>query len=131
MFSIDVETGWNHSIEGQSPASTGRGELISIFRPDGVGKLRILSYVAPDDVSKDALRNLTNVEISTQLTWQENGEYSGYQHSYIENGLFHKQWWLKNKRTMLFIIYDCDVGLQQIEIDAVNKIVNSIKKNLP
>ncbi len=131
MFSIEVETGWKHSIEGHSPASTERGGLISIFRPDGVGVLRIQLYVAPGDFSKARLRLLTNVEASTQLNWHEGEDFSGYHHSYTENGTFYKQWWLRNERTMLLIIYDYDAGVQQIEIEAVNKMVKSIKKNLP
>ena len=79
------------------------------------------------DVGKVVLRNLTNVEASTRLTWQEWGEVSGYQYSYTESGSFYKQWWLTHERTILFITYDCDADAQQIELEAIDKMVNSIK----
>ena len=82
VFSIDVATDWKHRVEERRLVSDERGELISIYRPDGVGVLRIQSYVAPDDVSKVVLRNLTNVEASTRLTWQEWGDFSGYQYKF-------------------------------------------------
>ncbi len=129
VFSIDLATDWKHRIEQRPPAPDERGDLINIHRPDGVGELKIQSYIAPDDFSKARLRLLTNVEASTRLTWHEGKGFSGYQHSYTENGSFYKQWWLKNERTILFIVYDCDVDAQQIEIEAIDKMVNSIKIN--
>lgn len=129
VFSIDLETDWKHQVEERSFVSNERGELISINRPDGVGVLRMQSYVAPDDVSKEVLRNLTNVEASTRLTWQEWGDFSGYQYSYTESSSFYKQWWLANERTILFITYQCDADAPQIEIEAVDKMVNSIQMN--
>ena len=105
------------------------GELISIYRPGGVGVLRIQSYLAPGDVSRVVLRNLTNVEASTRLRWQEWGDFSGYEYSYTERNSFYKQWWLKNERTILFITYDCDADGQQIEFEAIDKMVKSIKMN--
>ena len=128
-FSIDVATDWKHSVEERTFVSDVRGELISIFRPDGVGVLRIQSYVAPDDVSKVVLRNLTNVEASTRLTWQKWGDFSGYQYSYTESSSFYKQWWLTNDRTILFITYECDADAQEIEIESIDDMVNSIQVN--
>ncbi len=129
VFSIDVAANWKHRVEERTLVSDERGELVSIYRPDGAGVLRIQSYVAPDDVSQGALRHLTNVEASTKLRWQEWGDLSGYQYSYTERGSFYKQWWLTNGRTILFITYDCDADAQQIEIEAIDKMVNSIKMN--
>ena len=127
VFSIDVGNDWKHRVEERSPVSDEWGELISIYRPDGVGVLKMKSYVAPDDVSQVALRNLTNVEASTKLRWQEWGDLSGYQYSYTERGSFYKQWWLTNGRTILFITYDCDADAQQIEIEAIDKMISSIR----
>ena len=128
-FSIDVVNSWKHRVEKRAFVSDERGELISIYRPGGVGVLRIQSYVAPGDVSRVVLRNLTNVEASTRLTWQDWGDFSGYQYSYTESSSFYKQWWLTKERTILFITYNCDADAQQIEIEAIEKMVNSIRMN--
>jgi hypothetical protein len=129
VFSIDVTTDWKHGVEQR--ASDERGELISIYRPDGVGVLKLQSWVAPTDLSNDALRSLTNVE-PTKLEWQEWGDLSGYQYSYTERGSFYRQWWLTTEptaRTILFIVYECDADAQEIEIEAIDEMVNSIRMN--
>ena len=74
---------------------------------------------------------MTNVDSSTPLTWQKWGDYSGYQYDYLERGSFYRQWWLANKRTIIFIVYDSDTESKDIEIDEINKIINSITVNNP
>ena len=128
VFSIDVAADWTHGVEERASASDERGELISISRPDGVGRLRMLTWVASADVSQDKLRNLTNVE-PTKLESQEWGGFSGYQYSYTERGSFYKHWWLTNERSVLFVVYDCDANARGIEIEAIDKMVSSIRMN--
>jgi len=128
-FRIEVEDGWAHSIERGPQASPEWGDQISIYHPDGNGILTILSFNAPDMVSKDILRNLTNVEFSTPLFWQNWGDHSGYQYDYLERGSFYRQWWLVNERTIRFFVYKSNIESKDIEIDEINKIVNSITVN--
>ena len=128
-FRIEVEDGWVHSIERGSQAHHDWGESISIYHPNGNGILKMQPYSAPAFVSKETLRNMTNVDWSTPLTWQNWGDYSGYQYDYSEGGSFYRQWWLANERTIIFIVYDSNTESRDIEIDEVNKIVNSITVN--
>jgi hypothetical protein len=143
VFSIDVATDWKHRVEERTSGSDERGDartterarwssqLIIISRSDGVGVLTLQSWGAPADVSNDALRNLTNVE-PTKLEWLEWGDLSGYQYSYTERGSFYKQWWLTNEptaRTILFVEYECDADAQEIEIEPIDEMVNSIRMN--
>ncbi len=127
-FRIEVENGWVHSIEGGSQAHHNVRELISIYHPNGNGILKMQSYSAPDVVSKEILRNMTNVDSSTPLIWQNWGDYSGYQYDYSERDSFFRQWWLVNERTIIFIVYDSNTESEDIEIDEINKIVDSITK---
>ena len=128
-FRIEVEDGWAHSIERGPQASPEWGDQISIYPPDGNGILKMLSWNAPDMVSKDILRNMTNVELSTPLFLQNWGDYSGYQYDYLERGSFYRQWWLVNERTIIFFVYKSNTESKDIEIDEINKIVNSITVN--
>ena len=89
------------------------------------------TYGAPDIVSREILRNMTNVDSSLPLTWQSWGDYSGYQYDYLENGSFYRQWWLTDERTIIFITYHCDAKSRDIEIDEISNIVNSITVNKP
>jgi hypothetical protein len=125
-FRIEVADDWVHSIESGPQAQNELGELINIYHPNGNGILRIQSYSATDFVSQDALRNMTNVDTSTTLNWQHWGDYSGFQYDYSEMGSFYRQWWIANERAILFIVYDSTTESREIEIDEINKIVNSI-----
>ena len=130
-FWIDVEDGWVHSVERGPQAHHEVGELISIYHPNGNGILKMQSYSAPDFVSKEILRNMTNVEWSTPLVWQNWGDYSGYQYDYFERASFNRQWWLANETGIIFIVYNSNTESKDIEIDEINEIVNSITVNKP
>ncbi len=125
-FRIEVEDGWMHSIERGPQAHHELGDLISIYHPNGNGILKMQFYSTPDLVSQERLRNMTNVEWSTPLFWQNWGDYSGYQYDYLESGSFYRQWWLANETGIVFIVYDSNTESKDIEIDEINKIVNSI-----
>lgn len=126
FFRIEVEDGWVHSLERGSEAHNEIGELVNIYHPNGNGILKMQPYSAPDFVSKEILRNMTNVDPSTPLTWQNWGDYSGYQYDYSEGDSFYRQWWLVNDRIIIFIVYDSNTESRDIETDEINKIVHSI-----
>ena len=126
-FQLEVEEGWAHSVESGSQAHAAAGSLISIYHPAGNGVLRIRRYAAPGIVGREALRNMTNVDSSTPLTWQAWGDYSGYQHDYSEGGSFYRQWWLTHEMTIILIVYESTAELGDIESDQISRIVNLIK----
>ena len=128
---LEVEDGWAHSVESEAQAHDAAGSLISIYHPAGNGILKIRRYTAPSIVGREALRNMTNVDSSTHLTWQAWGDYSGYQHDYSEEGLFYRQWWLSDEMTIILIVYQSTTELGDIESDQISKIVNSIKLSTP
>jgi hypothetical protein len=125
-FQIEVEDGWVHSIERGPQGPPEWGDRIEIHHPNGNGVLKMWSLRSPDLVSKDVLRNMTNVEWSTPITWENWGDYSGYQYDYSERGSFYRQWWLLNKRTIIFFVFESNTESKDIEIDEINKIVDSI-----
>ncbi len=128
---IEVDDGWAHSIEKAPHARHVWGDLISIHHPNGNGILKVQFYGTPYLVSKDRLRNMTNVELSTPLDWQNWGGHSGYQYDYFERASFYSQWWLANETGIIFIVYNSDTESRDIEIDEINEIVNSITVNKP
>ncbi len=128
-FRIEVEDGWVHNLERGPQAHNELGERINIYHPNGNGILIIQPYSAPDFVSQEILRNMTNVDSSTTLDWQNWGDYSGYQYDYSAGGSFYRQWWLANERTIIFIVYDSITESRDIEIGEINKIVNSLTVN--
>jgi hypothetical protein len=119
-FGIEVADGW---VQEEA------GELSSFYHPNGNGVLKIQSISAPNVVDKDRLRNMTNVDRSTPLTWQDWGDFSGYQYDYSERGSFFRQWWLVDQRTIIFVVYESSVEIEGADIDEVNRIVNSMTAN--
>ena len=130
-FRIAVEDGWTHSLEKRPNAPSEMGELISIYHPNGIDVLRLQTYSAPNFVSKEILRNMTNVDQSTSLAWNAWGDYSGYQYGYSEGGVSYRQWWLVNKKTIIFVVYESRTEPQAIEVYEVDEIVNSMTVSEP
>jgi hypothetical protein len=126
-FHIEIPDGWEQNIENGPNENS--GGVLSLRDSNGGGILRMRSYDTPGAVSEDRLRNLTNLEPSTPLTWEHWGNFSGYQHSYTENGMFYRQWWLANERTILFITYQSDPEPSDVETELIEKIVHSITVN--
>ena len=126
-FQIEIQDGWEHSIKNGSGRDW--GSVVSIRHPNGVGVLKIQSYDAPAYVSKDTLRNMTNLESSTLLTWQNWGDFSGYQHSYFEDNSYYRQWWLAVDGLIMVINYQSDPESKDIETEVIDKMVRSMKVN--
>ena len=124
-FQMETQDGWVHSIENGS--ANDWGSVISLRHPDGAGLIKLRSYNAPAVVSEDVLRNMTNVEPSRPLAWQNWGGFSGYHYSYSEGDSYFRQWWLAHDRTILIVTYQCDLGSQDIETAAIDKMIRSIE----
>ena len=123
-FQIEIQVSWERSIENRPVDDL--LSTISLRRPNGVGDLKIGFYDALAVVNEDALRRLTNLESSISLTWQNWGDYSGYQYDYLERGSFYRQWWLTSDGTVIFITYRCDPESKDIETEEIDNIVQSI-----
>ncbi len=123
-FQIEIQDDWERSIDNRPVDDL--LSMISLRRPSGVGVLKIGLYDARAVVSEDALRNLTNLDLSIPLTWQSWGDYSGYQYDYSESGSFFRQWWLTNEGTIIFVTYQCDPESKDIETEEIDDIVRSI-----
>ena len=98
LFRVDVDNGWTYSIEKRPQSRDGWGDLVSIHHPSQTGVLKILSCSVPNPVDPTRLREMTNVDWSEQLDWESWGDFSGYQYSYSEKGLFYRQWLLTGER---------------------------------
>lgn len=128
-FQIEIPAGWEHSIESRPGYDW--GHVARLRHPDRRGGLEFLAYDAPVAVGKDKLRNMTNVDASILMTWQQWGDYSGYQYDYVERGSFYRQWWLVNGRAMMFITYQNDPEFKDSDTEEIDKIVRSITAKTP
>ena len=126
-YNVAIPGGWRHRTEVESNQRV----ITSIYHPNGIGTLKFTLLTSPIVVTREILRNMTNVDLSITLTWQDWGDYSGYQYNYFESGVFYKQWWLVNGGAILFITYSCDPELKDIETEEINTMINSITVNKP
>ena len=106
FYSIDFPDGWTYSIE----PSTGDNwsDLVTFRRADTDDHLKIISYHAPIAVTEERLRSMTNVDARIRLTWQQWGDFAGYQYAYEEQGSYYLQWFLVNEKTLLLVTYQGD-----------------------
>ena len=126
---IQLPAGWEHSTES-SPAND-QGSVLNLRHPDNAGTLKILSYDAPMVVGKNKLRNLTNVDPSIPLAWQQWGDYSGYLYEYLEGDSIYRQWWLVKERTLIFVTYQHDLDSTDSDTEEIDKIVDSMTAKNP
>jgi hypothetical protein len=131
VFRVEIEDGWVHRIEPGSGTDPAWGDVIRIHHPNGPGVLSLRSYAVPRLVDSDRLRNLTNVPLATPLTLQRWGDYTGYQYDYVEGDSFYRQWWLTNERAVVFITYQCNAELSNLETDPIDGIVRSLRDATP
>lgn len=68
---------------------------------------------------------------ATSLTFQRWGDYEGYQYDYVEGASFYRQWWLANESAVIFITYQCDAELSDLETDAIDGMVGSLSATTP
>lgn len=122
-FTLEVGEGWVHTVETTPRGGSGPGERVSFYHPSVAGVLKIQSLQAPAVVTRDVLRNMTNVDSSVPLSWQDWGEFSGYQYDYAEGTSYFRQWWLVNQRRLVFVVYESSSEPANTE---VNEIVNSL-----
>lgn len=122
LWMIDVAEGW----EAQ------REELcVTICHPDGVGALQISAYQKPKgEIARDDLLDATNLDPETlkHLGEQQWGEFDGFQLVYAADDTFWRRWWLAAGKTLVFVTYNCELNDQQVEGEAVNAMVSSLRK---
>ena len=123
---LELARGWLTSVEKVAPAGAEFGDLVSARHPDGVGVLKLQTYTAPESVDGEALRLLTNVPEAEPLVMQRWGDYTGYQHDYVENNFFYRIWWLAREEHLVFITYQCSAEQQGIETNDIDLIVQSL-----
>jgi hypothetical protein len=125
-FQIEIEDGWVPLIEPAHASDSSWGDSIRIHNPNGPGVLDIGSMASHGPVQPEVLRNLTNLPLTIPLTLQRWGDFSGYQHDYVEGASFLRQWWLANDSVVIFVTYKCSVEMRELETDAIDAMVSSL-----
>jgi len=126
LFNMEIPQDWTHSIADSTSTSGKQDGQITIYSPDGVSEVNMLTIAAPVEVDNTILRTLTNIDSSIQLDWQNWKNFSGYQYSYTERDVFYKQWWIANMQTILFVTYASNREMDASENRKMDELINSI-----
>jgi len=122
---INLPSGWLFGVE--SLRNRYQEDVVTARHPDGTGLLQVQSLVLPEPIGQDVLRNMTNVDLSVTLPFDNWGDYSGYQYDYVERGAYFRQWWLADGQTLVLITYQSLVELSNSDIQEVDEVVRSLR----
>lgn len=125
VFRIDLPPGWLARTE--PPGEAGRQDRIVVAHPAGIGALRLATIIAPEPVTHDQLRNLTNVDAAVAMQTGQWGDYQGYQYDYLEDDQFFRQWWLARDDVIVLVTYQCPSGFKDVEKEQINEVVGSLR----
>jgi hypothetical protein len=92
----------------------GRDELVSLFKPDGVGILIVLT-------TDEKVRDQSTGEIF-------HGRLSGTVRTSGDISTFRRIWSLSCRGLLLFVIYQCGAKNAEIELSEVDEILQSISE---
>lgn len=87
--------------------------------------MQIISMQIPGKPSQNQIRNMTNVDLSVDLSWQQWGDLSGYQYDYSRAGKFYRQWWLTQQNNILLVVFSSDMKNEQLR-SLVDDMVSSL-----
>jgi hypothetical protein len=121
-WELELASGWD---------AEAMNHCVTLFHPEGVGALQISAYQKPNKaiIEDGDLLEATNLaaEQHRHLGEQECGEFHGYQLVYSDEKTFWRRWWLAYGATFLFVTYNCDKAEMETELDAVNKMLTSLR----
>ena len=120
---MEVESGWAAECDA---------DCVSFWRENGVGALQISAYKhSSGTISDGELRNLLKDEIPESAVPQciTCGEFVGVEIDYVTEGIFWRKLWLTHGPLLVFITYNSDGEDNNVERQAVDEMLSSLKTN--
>jgi hypothetical protein len=97
--------------------------------PKGYGSLILSEYTKDTTITNKDIIDLEEFNNDDILHLKEVkcGDFNGLYIAYTdEENNFWRKWWLKNKRLLLFVSYNCDFKNKSYEMDLVDKMLSSL-----
>lgn len=123
-WSIELLSEWNAEEEESS---------VSISAEHGVGALQISAYrhdgeaVTDEDLNDFAEDELVGAIIPQDVSC---GDFRGIAISYVKDESFWRKMWLRSGSLLLYVTYNCAAEDQAIEVESVNRMLNSLKPRI-
>jgi hypothetical protein len=119
-WSLDLPDGWHMKDADQ---------VVSVFRPAGVGALQISAFVRDESVTDEHLQELAEDDLKAGAVPEsvQFGAFSGFQVSATGDGGFWSRWYVRHGRQALFMTYNCRAGERGLEYDEVKRILQTLK----
>ncbi len=105
-------------------------ECVSIYHPNGPGMLEISASLQPEIISDDDLMALTDEHLEKGAHPEKTtiGDFSGIELSYEDDGVFWREWYLRQGELLLFATYNCDTGDEEKEEGMLDVILATLRR---
>jgi hypothetical protein len=121
-WELDLAAGWEAEADEY---------CVTIYQLDGAGALQLSASRRRDGSLVEAKDELARANLPLLLRdWLGDvtcGDFQGYQLVYSENEVFWRKFFLADGRTGLFITYNCNKFEKDLELEAVNMMLASLR----
>jgi hypothetical protein len=120
-WAIELPSGWLAEPEE---------DCVSIWSEEGVGALQISAYKRDHEPINDKdLYEFVGNELPRGVNPRNIscGEFTGLYIPYVQDNQYWQKWMICEGSTMLFVTYNCDPKDKVLEIQAVDKMLNTLK----
>ena len=103
---------------------------VTITSEDNVGVLQISAYRREGkEVTNDDLLHFAEDELVEGVELQNItcGEFTGIGVSYLVDGSYRRKWWMWRDSLLLYVTYNCSAEQRFVEMDTVDRMMNSLK----
>jgi hypothetical protein len=100
-----------------------------VFRPDGRGALQISALFRDAPVSEADLREMAEEHLSAGAIAKpvQLGAFEGFQIAFSADGVFWRQWFVRNGCQALYVTYNCSVADRDLEIADVKTMLGTLQ----
>jgi hypothetical protein len=121
-WALELPQGWLSQDDGQ---------VVSMFRQDGVGALQISSYFRDAPVTDEDLQELAAERLNAAAVPDPAsvrlGAFTGLQVEFVDGDEFWSRWYVRHGHQALFITYNCAVAQRGPEFDDVKRILQTLE----
>ena len=123
-WAVDLPSGWSAEEEK---------DCVSLTAEHGVGALQISAYrrggesVTTEDLNDLAGDELINCAPPHDVSC---GDFRGFAISDVRDERFWRKLWLRSGALLLYVTYNCAAGDRAVEVEAVNRMLSSLKSRV-
>jgi len=126
---MEFESKWWKVMLPNGYRAEANDDCVDIIGPRETGVTQISGYRRDDrNVTLEDLLEFASDEANIdELKESVLDKFKGYAHEAIINETYWRKWWLASGRTMVYVTYQCNKDLSNVERSHVDSIIHSIR----